>query len=412
MTRRRVTYLFNRSKGSVEEIKPGRLWSISVERQFGVVRFRPMLTISTLKQTVLVSFVVCVLAAACSSNDGTTLDVPETSTTVGVAEPPVTTEPLPDPTTTVVDDTTTTAVGHTDDGDDGHTNDATTTTASDVDDGATTTTASDVDDGATTTTASDVDDGATTTTTSDVDDGATTTSDVDDGATTTTTSDVDDGATTTTTSDVDDGGTTTTTTTTTTATASDVDDGGNPGDLATIDCPGGTIMGRFHFGQPTGCRLPTGEVLCLTAPPHPTKPELRLYNAAEWLPCPGAKPDWLPCSTTQVADHSWIDEWEYVFASADQPPYVRPLWHSSVDLTPGLWFGELCVRHNEGSQIGVPEPHRMYALVFPEPFCDGLPTFHSDYLLEGEEQIHLSNGFVRLLRTNTGWHRKPDLSMH
>ena len=79
----------------------------------------------------------------------------------------------------------------------------------------------------------------------------------------------------------------------------------------------------------------------------------------------------------------------------------------SVDLTPGLWFGELCVRHNEGSQIGVPEPHRMYALVFPEPFCDGLPTFHTDHLLEGEEQIHLSNGTVRLLRTNTGWHGNP-----
>ena len=70
VTRRRVTYLFSRSKGSVEEIKPGRLWSISVDPQIGVVRFRAMLTNSTLKQTVLVGFVVCVLAAACSSNDG------------------------------------------------------------------------------------------------------------------------------------------------------------------------------------------------------------------------------------------------------------------------------------------------------------------------------------------------------
>ena len=85
MTRRRVTYLFYRSKGSVEEIKPGRLWSISVDPQIGVVRFRPMLTISTFKQTVLVGFVVCVLAAACSSNDGGGDELTATTTTTGAS---------------------------------------------------------------------------------------------------------------------------------------------------------------------------------------------------------------------------------------------------------------------------------------------------------------------------------------
>ena len=119
VTRRRVTYLFYRSKGSVEEIKPGRLPSISVDLQIGVVRFRPMLTIPTLKKTLLIGFVVCVLAAACSSNDGRgeqfvppDTTVAETTTTSDAPSTSVddtSTTPTDAPSTSV-DETTTTVV--------------------------------------------------------------------------------------------------------------------------------------------------------------------------------------------------------------------------------------------------------------------------------------------------------------
>ena len=181
-------------------------------------------------------------------------------------------------------------------------------------------------------------------------------------------------------------------------------DGGAPVDLGRIDCPGGTIMGRFHSGQPTGCRLADGTVLCLTAPPNPVEPQLRLYNAAEWGVCPDFNPDRSPCPTSQTADHDYIDRWDYVFTSADQPPYVRPFWEHTVVLTPGLWFAELCVRNNEGSQIGTPEPQRVLVYLSPQPFCDGLGSLNTDV---DRPKTYLSNGTVDLLRTNTGWIGNP-----
>ena len=168
------------------------------------------------------------------------------------------------------------------------------------------------------------------------------------------------------------------------------------------DCPG-TIMGRFHLGEPSGCRLDDGTVLCLSAPRNSTG-EI-LYNAAEWTVCPDFDPNRPPCPTSfDASGHGWTDRWDHVLTSAEQGSYVRPLWEGTIDLTPGLWFGELCVRNNEGSQLGIVEPQRAYVHMGPQPYCDGLPGFTTEIGSDGpEDHIYSSNGAVELLQSTTGW---------
>ena len=178
--------------------------------------------------------------------------------------------------------------------------------------------------------------------------------------------------------------------------------GGTPDNLAGFgdECPG-TVMGRFHVGQPTGCLLDDGTVLCLTAAPNPTDPGNFLFNAAEWLVCPNFDPDRPACDTSQTADHGYIEQWEHVITSADQESYIRPIWEGTVDLTPGLWFGELCVRNNEGSQLGIVGPQDAFARMSPTPACDGLPGFATTANQNVVPQI--SNGTQPLRAGHTGW---------
>ena len=306
---------------------------VSISKRFNPVRSKTV-------KPVLVGLVFVVVAAACSS-DGGRGETPVSSA------PNVADSSAPDETTTtVVEEVTTTTVEVHDD-DDGS------VTVVEDGDAAETTTTDDLDNQTTTTAAAPSTTAAPTTTptTTVPPPTATPTS----APPTTTVPPPTAAPTPTTAAPATTAAPTPTTAAPTTTEPAERVDGGTPAYLGRFDddCPG-TIMGRFLAGQPTGCRLDNGTVLCLTAPYSPQGD--RLYNAAEWKTCPDFDSNRPPCDTSQTAVHDYIDRWDYVFTSADQGSYVRPSWEGTIDLTPGLWFGELCVRNNEGSQLGTPEP--------------------------------------------------------
>ena len=365
-----------------------------------------MFTTSAFRQGLLVVFVAVLIAAACSNGNGTSLNVADTTaTTTRAVDGPSTTDSGNDTTTSADGDDTATTI------DDGHKRDEPVATQPIVDSGpveclteyvhahldvndahvqsepasechthtcetpphgpditysgdpwpcpepvtteAPTTTAAPVTTEAPTTTAAPVTTEAPTTTAAPV---------TTEAPTSTTTESV----------------TPTPTEAPTSTTTEPVEtiDGGAPVDLGRIDCPGGTIMGRFHSGQPTGCRLADGTVLCLTAPPNPQSRSCgstTLLNGVSAListrtgrRAPLRRP---PIMTTLTGGTTCSHQ-QTNHRMSDRS------WGRSVDLIPGLWFAELCVRNNEGSQIGTPEPQRVLVYLRPQPFCDGLGSLN------------------------------------
>ena len=312
-----------------------------------------MFNTSAVKQGLLVGFVAVVIAAGCSNSDG------------GRGEPPVSSDlsvadsSAPDEATSTTDEATTTVV-----------EEVTTTT------GEATTVEVHDDDAS----VSVVEDGeaAETTTTVDLDNQTTTTAAAPSTTASPTTTAV--AAPTTSAPETTDAPTPTAAAPSTTEPAEEQRvDGGSVADLVRYDdeCRG-TLMGRYQTGHPTGCVLDNGAVLCLAAT-HSPGGEL-LYNAAEWQLCPDFDPNREPCSTSlDATEHGYIDRWEYVIKSADFEPYLRPLLEieETFDLMPGLWFSELCVRNNEGSQIGTPGPQVAGVFVQPVSYCAGLASFNT-----------------------------------